>query len=77
MNKNNIKEPTICKGCLEVIRYSSQIANEELGLCNSCERERKAVEEDKCVSCGGKGAKELYWGQCEKCFGVEEEGESE
>ena len=64
----NMKLPTICKDCMEIIRKPSQVGNVDRVLCVCCERERKAVEQDKCISCEGKGALRLYWGQCEKCF---------
>jgi putative transposon-encoded protein len=57
----------ICKGCLETITISDLKSPIE-GLCKYCHREQQALKEDKCISCGGKGVKEKYFGKCEKCF---------
>lgn len=65
---HNMKLPTVCEGCLEIIRRPSQVGNVERVLCVACEIERKALENDECIICKGKGVKKGYWGQCQECW---------
>ena len=66
MLPNKIKS-FICKGCMGVISRPEHFSNIS-ELCIQCYKERKALKNNSCLSCGGKNPEKIYWGVCKKCF---------